>query len=127
MGHALLWDGYGTENSRVSGIRRGYNANLHSGYHTFALKWTPASYVFYIDGVATWATNDGGVSQVAEFLRLTVEIDEGDEWGPHAQKIGKFNSKGSVFYVDYVKVYQNTNYLPYIRSNDDFKDAGQFI
>ncbi|MDR1939514.1 MAG: glycoside hydrolase family 16 protein [Clostridiales bacterium] len=124
MGHALLWDGYGTSNSRVSGLRRGYGANLYDGYHTFALKWTPGYYVFYIDGAATWATNDGGVAQVAEFLRLTVEIDEGDGWGPHAQKIGLFKSKASVFYVDYVRVYQNVNYLPYIRSNDDYADIG---
>ncbi len=50
----------------------------------------------------------GGVSKVKEFLRLTVEIDAGDGWEPHGQEIGQFDDKSeSVFYIDYVKVWQN--------------------
>ena len=85
--------------------------NLYDGFHTYALKWTPEYYVFYIDGEPTWATTGGGVSKVKEFLRLTVEIDAGDGWGPHGKKIGKFDENSeSEFLVDYVKVWQNENY-----------------
>lgn len=123
MGHALLWDGY-AEYSRVSGVLLPLESNnLYDGYHTFALKWTPTHYVFYIDGIATWATNAGGVSRVAEFLRLTCEIDAGDKVGPHGMKIGKFapkSSEDSTFYIDYVKVLQHTSFEAHIMDDDDF-------
>ena len=90
MGHALLWDGYGKD-GRVADYIGKLEQDLYDGYHTYALKWTPEYYVFYIDGEPTWATNDGDVSRVKEFLRLTVEIDAGDGWGPHGQKIGQFS------------------------------------
>lgn len=125
MGHALLWDGYG-KSAKSSPYITELEQNLYDGYHTFALKWTPEYYVFYIDGRATWATDDGKVSKVKEFLRLTVEIDTGDGWGPHGQKIGQFddtNSNNSDFLVDYVKVWQNENYEQYIKDDDDFKGS----
>lgn len=121
MGHALLWNGYG-KSAKSSPYITELEQNLYSGYHTYALKWTPDYYVFYIDGKPTWATSDGDVSKVKEFLRLTVEIDAGDGWGPHAQKIGKFDDSlpQDDFMVDYVKVYQNENFEQYIKSDDDF-------
>ncbi len=122
MGHALLWDGYG-RHGKVAGYRGELKQNLYDGFHTFALKWTPEYYVFYVDGEATWATNAGGVSKVREFLRLTVEIDAGDGRGPHGQDIGQFshdNSDNDDFVVDYVKVWQNTAYEPFIREDDSF-------
>lgn len=113
MGHALLWNGYG-EYAKVEDYIVDTKTNLFDGYHTFALKWTPMYYVFYIDGQPTWASMGGGVSHVKEFLRLTVEIDAGDGYGPHGQRIGKFNhDEQSVFYVDYVKVWQNSSYYQY--------------
>lgn len=122
MGHALLWDGYG-EDGKVEDYIGPLEQDLYDGYHTYALKWTPEYYVFYIDGVATWATSGGDVSKVKEFLRLTCEIDAGDQWGPHGQKIGKFshnNDENQDFMVDYVKVYQNESFEQYIRNDDDF-------
>lgn len=123
MGHALLWDGYG-KSAKSSPYIGNLEQDLYDGYHTFALKWTPDYYVFYVDGVATWATDDGGVSKVKEFLRLTVEIDAGDGWGPHGQKIGQFshdNSENDDFLVDYVKVWQNENYEQYIKNDDEYE------
>ncbi len=123
MGHALLWNGYG-EFAKSEGSIRELGKDLYDGYHTFALKWTPEYYVFYIDGEPTWASMGGGVSKVQEFLRLTVEIDAGDESGPHGQDIGKFDETSeSIFYVDYVKVWQNENYTPY--QIDDAKFPGE--
>ncbi len=125
MGHALLWDGYGKD-GRVADYIGDLEQDLYDGYHTFALKWTPDYYVYYIDGKATWATDEGGVSKVKEFLRLTVEIDAGDTYGPHGQKIGKFshdNADNDDFMVDYVKVWQNENYEQYIKSDDEYQGS----
>lgn len=122
MGHALLWDGY-SKDGKCSPYITNLEQDLYDGYHTYALKWTPEYYVFYIDGVATWATKDGDVSRVKEFLRLTVEIDAGDGWGPHGQKIGQFshnNDENEDFLVDYVKVWQNESYEQYIRDDSEF-------
>ena len=120
MGHALLWNGYG-EYAKVDDHIVNTGTDLYDGYHTFALKWTPLYYVFYIDGQPTWASMGGGVSHVKEFLRLTVEIDAGDGYGPHGQRIGKFDEDGeSVFYVDYVKVWQNSSYAQYEISDEAF-------
>lgn len=125
MGHALLWDGYGKD-GKVADYIGELEQNLYDGYHTFALKWTPEYYIYYIDGKATWATDGGGVSKVKEFLRLTVEIDAGDGFGPHGQKIGKFshnNEDNDDFLIDYVRVWQNENYEQYIKSDDEYQGS----
>lgn len=125
MGHALLWDGYGKD-GKVADCIGELEQDLYDGYHTFALKWTPEYYVYYIDGKATWATDGGGVSKVKEFLRLTVEIDAGDGFGPHGQKIGQFshnNEDNDDFLIDYVKVWQNESYEQYIKSDDEYQGA----
>lgn len=125
MGHALLWDGYG-KHAKVADYIGGLSQDLYDGFHTFALKWTPEYYVFYIDGVATWASDAGDVSRVKEFLRLTVEIDAGDGSGPHGQEIGQFshnNSDNDDFEIDYVKVWQNENYEKYIKDDREFKGS----
>ncbi len=121
MGHALLWDGYG-EQAASSPYITELKQNLYDGFHTFALKWTPEYYVFYIDGEPTWATSDGGVSKVKEFLRLTVEIDAGDGWGPHGQEIGQFDNSSPAddFEVEYVKVYQNAGFESAVRADEEF-------
>ena len=120
MGHALIWNGYGKYSDSDTKITE-LKQDLYDGYHTYALKWTPEYYVFYIDGEPTWASMGGGVSKVREFLRLTVETDAGDGWGPHGQEIGQFSHKSSSeFMVDYVKVWQNENYEKYILDDDVF-------
>lgn len=121
MGHAIHYDGYGREHRWRDRIAK-TGTDLYDGYHTFALKWTPTEYVFYIDGVVTWATDFGGVCKVPAFLRLTNEVRP-ERYGPYGQKLGEFD--GGDFYIDYVKVYQNKAYLPYIKSADHFKlDSG---
>lgn len=119
MGNALLWNGYGGY-AKVEGSLYDTKTDLYDGFHTFALKWTPNYYVFYVDGNPIWATMGGGVSRVREFLRLTVEMDNGDGYGPHGERIGKFKDNNSVFLVDSVKVWQNRNYEKYELSEDLF-------
>lgn len=96
--HCLHWDGYGEDHKRTKfsfpwpGIKQ--------GFHTFGLVWTSEEYVFYVDGVETWRTDAGGVSQVPAFLRLTLEFSEG--WNG---KIAEAELPDD-FVVDWVKVYK---------------------
>lgn len=122
MGHALLWNGYG-ESGKVAGHIGKLEQDLYDGnFHTFSLLWTPDCYIFFIDGYATWATNAGGVCKVPEFLRFTNEIDAGDGWGPHGQKIGQFSHDSeAAMEVDYIKVYQNIKFESSIAPSKDGK------
>ncbi|MCC6820257.1 MAG: hypothetical protein IT579_05945, partial [Verrucomicrobia subdivision 3 bacterium] len=61
--------------------------------------WTPAEYVFYVDGQEVWRTKAGGVSQVPEYLKLTEEIGE---WGGAIAKA----QLPDYFEVEYVRVYE---------------------
>lgn len=117
MGHALHYDGYDPKHHKCMDTIRDTGVDLYDGYHTFAVKWTPKEYVFYIDGKVSWASDFGGVSKVPAFLRLTNEVRP-KKTGPYGQKLGKFD--GGDFYVDYVRVYQNVQYLDRIQSPADF-------
>lgn len=103
--------------------------NMYSQYHTYGVLWTEEEYVFYIDGRETWRTSyspDGetlGVSQVEEYLLLTVEVggyedengvlhpgvtlEDGVEvpfWCGDPDDNDK--TKTYDFVIDYVRVYQ---------------------
>ena len=93
---ALHWDGYGDEHK--SSGKQFVIPGLSWGWHTFGLYWTPEEYVFYVDGVETWRTNAGGVSQVPAYVKLTDEV--GDWAGDiHEARLPDY------FLVDYVRVY----------------------
>lgn len=119
MGHALHYDGYDPKTHRCMDTIRDAGTDLYEGWHTFALKWTPTEYVFYIDGQVSWASDFGGVSKVPAYLRFTNEIRPG-KTGPYGQRLGDFD--GGTLYVDWVHVYQNVDYLDDIRSADDFSE-----
>ena len=55
----------------------------------------------------------------------TREIDAGDGYGPHGQKIGQFDDTKAAddFEVEYIKVYQNSNYEQYIQDDSEFKGS----
>lgn len=118
VGHCIHYDGYGSKH-KAGQATHSTGKNLYEGYHTFGLKWTPQEYVFYVDGEAVWATDFGGVCMVPTYIMLTNEIRQKAKYGPYGQKLGEFT--GGTFYIDYVKVYQNVNYLSYIKSPNDFK------
>lgn len=116
-GHCIHYDGYESKHKQSDAIVDA-GSNLYEGYHTYALKWTPTEYVFYIDGKATWATDFGGVCKVPAFIRFTNEI-RGNVVGPYGQKLGDFTP--GEFNIDYIRVYQNKNYLNEIKAPSDFK------
>jgi alpha-L-fucosidase len=96
----LHWDGYGKEH-KSSGLQFRV-PGLNEGWHTFGLYWTPEEYVFYVDGLESWRTSAGGVSQVPQFAKLTEEIGK---WGGD---IGQA-SLPDYFTVDYVRVYDTVD------------------
>ena len=121
VGNCVHWDGYGDFHGST-GYVTDTGADQYDGWHTYGLLWTPKSYTFFVDGKATWQTNSGGVSRVPEHLRLTVEIRR-TEFGPYGAKLGEFantRANPSVFEIDYVKVYQHTDFLQSIRRPSDF-------
>lgn len=126
--HVLHGEGYQNTKSERS---KYYNIpDMYTQYHTYGVMWTEEEYIFYIDGRETWRTKhtvDGhtyGVSQVKEYMLLTVEIagyqDKdgnlrvGKELGSDGKEVGAWcgnpdnndKSKKYDFVIDYVKVYQ---------------------
>jgi alpha-L-fucosidase len=96
----LHWDGYGKGHKHAGTT---FTApGVSAGFHTFGLYWTAQEYVFYVDGLETWRTSGGGVSQVPEFAKLTEEIGQ---WGGDITKA----KLPDYFLVDYVRVYDVTD------------------
>jgi beta-glucanase (GH16 family) len=95
----LHWDGYGKDH-RSAGTNVTVSA-VTKGFHTYGLWWSPAEYVFYVDGKEVWRTKAGGVSQVPEYLKLTEEIGD---WAGDIRKA----TLPDLFLVDYVRVYDLT-------------------
>ncbi|MBQ6019304.1 MAG: hypothetical protein IJL26_03900, partial [Clostridia bacterium] len=60
-------------------------------------------YTFYINGVKSFSTDFGGVSEVPEFLILSVETG-GNDGVPSCNYLEGVDE--SVFVVDYVRAYQ---------------------
>jgi len=94
--HNLHWSGYG-EHHQHAGTKVKVE-NLDQGYHTFGLEWTSDEYIFYVDGIETWRTNEA-ISQIPEYIILSAELTG---WG------GDFSHSqfpDSVMF-DYVRVYK---------------------
>jgi beta-glucanase (GH16 family) len=94
----LHWDGYGKDHKSAG--TKVTRTEITEGFHTFSLLWTPQEYVFYTDGIETWRSAAGGVSQVPEFIKLTEEIGT---WGGDIKKA----VLPDYFEVDYVRVYDS--------------------
>lgn len=112
---ALHWDGYLDDHKSVSSGLRG--AGLATGYHTYAMEWTPEYQKFYIDGAYEYTiTNSTNidpvppltpVSQRSQFFYLTTEI-ETDTWAGDIPAAGYGTLATSItkMDVDYIRVYQ---------------------
>lgn len=123
IGHCIHWDGYSDTWHRDSGAVVDTGVDLYDDYHVWGLLWTPTEYTFFLDGKPIACTNAGGVSQVAEYLRFTVEIRH-TEYGPYGQKLGEFintRENPAEFQIDYVRAYQNTDFIASQKTAEDFK------
>lgn len=101
INHALHWDGYGDEH-QSAGKSLIMPDIYDDAYHKFGVWWTPTEYVFYIDDVETWRTSAGGVSQVEEYLKLTMEVTDASWAGNWEDQL----EKPIYWYIDYVRTYQ---------------------
>jgi len=94
--HTFHWDGYAKDHQTDGKVVR--VPGVISGFHTFAVWWTPQQYIFYVDGHETWRTAGGGPAQVPEYMLLS------DEIGTWAGDIARAKLPDA-FEVDYVRVY----------------------
>lgn len=92
----IHWDGYG-DSHKHKGTKY-YCKNFGKGFHTIALEWTPEEYIFYIDNIEAWRT-DQAVSHVKQYIILSLEVGE---WGGDIRQAKLPDS----LKVDYVRVYQ---------------------
>ncbi len=100
INHALHWDGYGPEHKHEA--KKMQRPDLYDDkYHIFSVMWTPQEYIFYIDNKETWRTSTGGVADVKQYLKLTLEVS-GSTW-PGDWKEQKI--KPIHWLIDYVRVY----------------------
>jgi lysophospholipase L1-like esterase/beta-glucanase (GH16 family) len=94
--HTIHWDGYGEDHKSRHAE---YTApDMHSGFHTFGLEWTPTEYIFYVDGKETWRTSEA-ISRRDEYIILSAEV------GKWAGDIAEADLPDAVVF-DYVRVYQ---------------------
>ncbi len=102
----LHFDGYGDDHQKLGAKRFLIRNNPYEEYNTYGLEWNEDEYIFYINGVETFRTSYGGVSQNPEYLILSVEM-RGEDGIPSQRE----NAPGeeAEFIVDYVRVYQYKN------------------
>lgn len=99
----LHFDGYDDAHQKHGATKFLLKNNPYEEYNTYGLEWNENEYIFYINGIETFRTDFGGVSQNEEYLILSVEM-KGENGIPSERE----NAKGedTEFIVDYVKVYQ---------------------
>lgn len=101
-------DGYGDAHQKHGARKFFIKNNPYEEFNTYGLEWNENEYIFYINGVETFRTDFGGVSQNEEYIVLSVEMD-----GEDGVTSGRENApaEGTEFIVDYVKVYQYKNLM----------------
>ena len=99
----LHYDGYGDAHKAMGAKKTYLDNNPYKEFNTYGLEWNEDEYIFYINGVETFRTDFGGVSQNEEYLILSVEMK--GENGIPSQRDNNFG-KEAQFIVDYVRVYQ---------------------
>ena len=99
----LHFDGYGDSHQKLGAKRFLIKNNPYEEYNTYGLEWNENEYIFYINGVETFRTDFGGVSQNEEYLILSVEM-KGENGIPSQRENAP--AEDTFFIVDYVRVYQ---------------------
>lgn len=99
----LHYDGYNEAHKSHGATQFLIDNNPYENYNTYGLEWNENEYIFYINGVETFRTDFGDVSQNEEYLILSVEMR--GENGIPSERENK-PAEDSFFIVDYVKVYQ---------------------
>ena len=87
--------------SGSSGTLEHEGPDFTSGYHTFAVDWSPGKLVFYVDGKETNRYESGNVSN--EDMYIIVNLALGGSWGGEVDGSTPFPSRYS---IDYIRAYQ---------------------
>lgn len=70
-------------------------------YHVYSVEWTPAEYIFRVDGKETWRSSKG-ISQAPAYLILSLLSSD---W--ELPSLPRDDIEGNTMSVDWVKVWQN--------------------
>ena len=110
----LHYGGYGAGH-RYRNIAVAKADDPYRAYNTYGVEWNPDGYIFYVNGRQTGRSRFGGVSEVPEYMQLSVEID-GVAGKPFPGWSGKITRNAPTafpvdFIVDYVRVYQYNSIL----------------
>lgn len=105
-------DGYGA-NLRSSNVCEPYLLynDPYESFNTYGLEWNENEYIFYVNGIETGRSDFSGVSQVPEYLILSIEVGgndavPGDSWAGRALTQ---DEEITDLIVDYVRAYQYKN------------------
>lgn len=98
VSHNVHW-AYGPHQQTTRGMQS-YRKGVGTGFHTFALEWTPDKYVFFVDGYRYYEVTTA-VSHIDEYMILSMELPSKEE--EISQTVFP-----DVFEVDYVRVYKKT-------------------
>lgn len=111
---ATHWDGYEANHKSLTSGQRG--TGLATGFHTYAVEWTPDYTKFYIDGAYLWTVNNSATSPVShrsEYVFLTAAVTNGGWPGTiPAGGYGSLATSTTKLVVDYVRVYQISPSVP---------------
>ena len=98
----LHFDGYNDDHQKHGATKFLLKNNPYEEFNTYGLEWNENEYIFYINGVETFRTDFGGVSQNEEYVILSVEM-KGENGIPSERE--NVPGEEAQFIVDYVKVY----------------------
>lgn len=106
----LHYDGYGEAHRSVNVCTSLVTNDPYENFNTYGLEWSETEYTFYINGKKAGSSSFGGISEVPEWLLLSVEIG-GENAVPGASdwsgpSIETDPSVVTDFIVDYVRAYQ---------------------
>ena len=96
-------DGYDEKHQSLGAKKFLLKGDPYAEFNTYGVEWNSDGYTFYINGKKSFSTNWGGVSEVPEFLILSVEVG-GDDNVPQTDVLKGIDA--SEFVVDYVRAYQ---------------------
>ena len=96
-------DGYNEKHQALGSKKYLIKGDPYSEFNTYGMEWNSEGYTFYINGVKSFSTDWGGVSEVPEFMILSVEVG-GTDGQPSCDFLKGIDE--SAFIVDYVRAYQ---------------------
>ena len=96
--HTIHWDGY--THTKSQGFANSGREDIFDGnYHTFAFRWSPTEYTFFIDGEVTAKTNKIDICDQPGYLLISSHFN--NQAGTLPIGVGEHTD----MIVDYVKVY----------------------